>query len=190
MRRLALLAVGGSLGGTRSLSALLPELGDACPAAIAVVLHRSPRSDSTLVTVLRRAARMPVVEAEDGLPLEPARVVLAPADYHLSIDDGACTLAMDATVLNARPSIDVLFDSAARWVRGPVVAALLSGASEDGSRGLGAVQAAGGHVFVEDPATAESPRMPLTGLARCRPDGIGTPAAIGQRIAALLKEIA
>lgn len=189
MKRLALLAVGGSLGGTRSLGALLPELGE-CPAAMAVVLHRAPRSDSTLITVLQQATRMPVVEAEDGMPLQPARVVVAPADYHLSLDEGACTLAMDDPVLNARPSIDVLFDSASRWTRGPIVAALLSGASEDGSRGLGAVQAAGGHVFVEDPATAESPRMPLTGLARCRPDGIGTPATLGTRIAALLKDIA
>ena len=90
---------------------------------------------------------------------------LAPPDYHVLIEPGRIALSIDEPVSYSRPSIDVLFESAAD-VYGPrVVAVLLTGANADGSKGLVRVKAAGGYAIVQDPSTAESPEMPAAGIA-------------------------
>lgn len=187
---LPLLAMGGSLGSVKALTALLPELGSACLAATVIVLHRSARSDGSLVSLLQRSTPLAVREAEDGTPLQQGVVLVAPADYHLLVDDGTCALSIDKPVLHARPSIDVLFESAARWKRGRVLGVLLTGASEDGARGLAAMVERGGDAFVQDPATAEAPRMPAAALRLCKPFAVGNPAELGRAIARRLVDAA
>ena len=184
-----LLVVGGSLGGTRALTELLCAIGPGNPAAIAVALHRTADADGTLVQVLERASGMRVVEAEDGLRLWPAQVVVAPADYHLLVDNGKCSLSIDPPVMRARPSIDVLFESASWWAAGPVAGVLLTGASEDGARGMAAIKECGGLAFAQDPASAEAPRMPLGAIARCFVDAIGTPEDIGRLASSALQRV-
>lgn len=187
---LPLLAMGGSLGSMRALASLLPELGSSCPAATVVVVHRAMRSDGSLVALLQRSTPMPVAEAEDGMPLLRGHVLVAPPDYHLFVDEGRCSLSIDAPVKHSRPSIDLCFESVARWRRGRVLGVLLTGASEDGARGLAAIEAGGGLTFVQSPGSAEAPRMPSAALASCRPVAVGTPDEIGRAVARRLAEAA
>ena len=108
-------------------------------------------------------------EVDDKLPIEPSRVYLAPPDYHLLVERGHFSLSIEAPVRFSRPSIDVLFESAADAYGGRLVAVVLTGSNDDGRRGLCRVKEAGGMVLVQDPATAERREMPdaaiATGLA-------------------------
>src|SRR4051812_41142487 len=132
-----LVVVGASLGGLHAVSALIGELPAAYPVAIAVAQHRLARGDNGLTGTWQRGCRLPVGEAEDKQPIRPARVYVAPADYHLLVEaDGTFALSTDAPVLSARPSIDVLFESAAEAYGERLVGMLLTGASADGARGL------------------------------------------------------
>ena len=103
-------------------------------------------------------------EAEDKDPIAAPGVYLAPPDYHLLLEPGRLALSTDEIVNFSRPSIDVLFESAADAYGEAVVAVLLTGANSDGARGLGRVRAAGGYAIVQDPATAESKEMPAAAV--------------------------
>jgi two-component system chemotaxis response regulator CheB len=101
-----------------------------------------------------------VIEASDKEPLAGGHVYLAPADYHLLVDDGCLALSVDARVYHARPSVDVLFESAAEAYRDGVLGVLLTGASADGTAGALRIKQRGGTMVAQDPRTAESPIMP------------------------------
>jgi two-component system chemotaxis response regulator CheB len=96
----------------------------------------------------------------DKMRIEPGNVYLAPAGYHLLIEGEHCALSTEAPVLYARPSIDVLFETASQALGGGVVAVVLSGTGSDGAEGAAAVQRAGGLVLIESPATAREGQMP------------------------------
>ena len=161
----ALAAIGGSWGGTNAVAALLQALPDDFRLPVVLALHRSPSSDGTLVAALQRHTRLQVVEAEDKMALEPGVLVIAPADYHLLVEDGHLALSLDAPVRFSRPSIDVLFESAAEAYGERLVAVLLTGANDDGARGIVAVKQRGGRTYAQDPATAERPEMPAAAIA-------------------------
>lgn len=108
---------------------------------------------------------MPVEEPEDKDPIAEGRVYLAPRDYHLLIEKGNFALSTEAPVYFARPSIDVLFESAAEAYREKVVGIILTGANGDGARGLARIKAAGGLTLVQEPATAQAPEMPQAAIA-------------------------
>ena len=109
---------------------------------------------------MQSKTRLPVREAEDKDLIEPGHVYVAPADYHLLVDDGHFGLTLEGPVRFSRPSIDVLFESAAESYGNRVIAVVLTGANDDGCRGALAVKDAGGLVLAQDPATAERPEMP------------------------------
>ena len=164
-----LVVVGGSWGGSTATATLLSALSPSCALPIVVALHRSSvQTEAThgaLVASLQRHTALPVAEAEDKTVLEPGVVLVAPSDYHVLIEDDHVALSTEAPVRFSRPSIDVLFESAAD-ARGPAVAAvLLTGANDDGSAGIAAVKRAGGRTFVQDPATAERRDMPDAAIA-------------------------
>jgi two-component system chemotaxis response regulator CheB len=163
-----MIVVGGSLGGCAALGVILRRLPADFPLPIAVVLHRHRESEALLAPVVQRGCRLPVGEAEDKEPIEGGRVYLAPADYHLLIDRDSFALSTDELVNFARPSVDVLFDSAAEWRRRSVVAVVLSGSGSDGARGARRVEECGGVVLVQDPATAEGLWMPSAAIAATR----------------------
>lgn len=161
-----LVVVGTSLGGMRALEIVLRGLMPDFPLPIAVVQHRGTDAgaQSQLAMLLQTHCALPVGEAEDKEPIVGGRVYLAPPDYHLLVDDNHFALSTDERVSYARPSIDVLFESAAEVYRRAVVAVLLTGASSDGTRGAKRVRERGGKVVAQDPRTAESPVMPQAAI--------------------------
>lgn len=162
-----MIVVGGSLGGCDALRTILQRLPAGYPHPIAAVLHRQREDDGEglLVTILQRGCALPVKEPEDKEPIQPGHVYICPSDYHLMIHGDRFALSTDDLVNFARPSIDVLFESAAEWRREKVVAIVLTGSGADGARGASWIQARGGTVLVQDPATAEGPWMPAAALA-------------------------
>jgi two-component system chemotaxis response regulator CheB len=115
---------------------------------------------------------LPISEPEDKEPLRPGQVYLAPRDYHLLIQNRAFALSIDAPEAFARPSIDVLFESAADEFEERTIAVILTGANRDGSRGLAAVKSRGGLTIVENPETAACGEMPAAAIHRTQPDWI------------------
>lgn len=158
-----IVVIGGSKGGLAAVRTILRALPDAYPIAIGVVLHRSC-SDQGLASYLGNRARLDVADAIHGEPIAAGRVVLAPADYHLLVDGDCWSLSVDEPVNYARPSIDVLFASAAERFRRGAIGVLLTGTGRDGTAGLARIRALGGVTIVQDPATAEAPEMPRAAL--------------------------
>jgi two-component system chemotaxis response regulator CheB len=184
-----LIAVGTSLGGLNALTKLLASLPQALPVPVVIVQHRSSGPDGGgLAHLLQERTALSVVEAEDKMPLEPGTVYLAPADYHLLIEArGVLALSTDAPVRAARPSIDVLFETAADAYGSSLIGVLLTGASADGAEGLAAVKARGGRAIVEDPATAECRTMPAAGLAATAVDYVLPLWRIGEHLVTLVE---
>jgi two-component system chemotaxis response regulator CheB len=180
-----LVVVGTSLGGLDAVRSLLAELRAGTEATIVIVQHRTPASNGTLVELLSKRCALPVSEPCDRDPIEPGRVYVAPANYHLLVEQGCFSLSIDAPVQFARPSIDVLFESAARAYGPELVALVLTGSSKDGAAGAAAVKQAGGRVYVEDPARAYSPTAPLAALSATSVDGVLSIAHLAQLLAAL-----
>ena len=162
-----LIVVGGSWGGMRAVGSVLEVLPADYELPIVVALHRpAASSDELLELVLARATKLAVVAASDKEPLLPGRVYVAPPDYHLIVEPGHLALSTDDVVQFARPSIDVLFESAAASYGERTVGVLLTGVNEDGAAGLARIAAAGGFTVAQDPATAERGEMPAAAVER------------------------
>ena len=160
-------AIGASAGGVQALSELLPALSRESQAAVFVVLHLPRDRPSLLVDVFSQKCALLVREAEDKEPVTPGTVYFAPPNYHLLVDAGPqLALSADDLVNHSRPSIDVLFESAAQVYREHLLGIILSGANEDGAEGLAAVHDAGGLTVVQEPQTAQSSAMILSALER------------------------
>jgi two-component system chemotaxis response regulator CheB len=167
-----LVVVGTSLGGLTALRQLLAALPKTFPVPVAVVQHRHKASNEALALILQKGTPMRVTEAEDRQPIEAGRVYLAPADYHLFVEPGTFTLSVDAAELYSRPSIDVLFESAADAYGEGVIGVVMTGANADGARGAREIKKRGGLVVVQDPATAEAPAMPQATIDAVQVDQI------------------
>lgn len=168
-----LVVIGTSLGGLRALEILLPGLPSTFPLPVAIAQHRHPDSDKILSLILQRRCALPVVEVEDKQSIVPGQVYLAPANYHLFIEAATnstplahFSLSTDAPVCHARPSIDVLFESAANTYAEGTIGVILTGASNDGAQGLATIKAYGGVTIVQDPQTAECSIMPKAALTQ------------------------
>lgn len=180
------IVVGGSSGSIEALSTLLPALPAGLRAAVIVVLHLPRERRSLLSEIFQRRCALPVQEAQDQQCIAPGHLYFAPPDYHLLVDEGPrLALSVDAPVHYSRPSIDVLFESAADCYGPRLVSVLLSGANQDGAQGSAAVQAAGGLVVVQQPAGAPMPAMPQAALARVPTACALTPEGIAGLIAGL-----
>ena len=160
--------MGGSAGALDALSQILPGLPKDFAFPIFIVVHVPAQKDSLLAEVLQNKCQLKVHEAEDKEPIEPGNVYLAPPDYHLLIEDGGyLSLSADEAVLFSRPSIDVLFESAADVYGAGLIGIILSGANNDGARGLKAVAEMGGAALVQNPEQALAKMMPEEALAQC-----------------------
>jgi two-component system, chemotaxis family, protein-glutamate methylesterase/glutaminase len=170
--------IGGSAGALDALLAILPALPPRFGVPVVVVVHLVPNSASLVPTLLERATSLRVLEIEDKQPLMRATIHVAPPNYHVLLErDGTLALSIDEPVHFSRPSIDVMFESAARAFGSAVVAVLLSGANRDGASGLRRIVEAGGLAFVQDPSTAHHAIMPAAGIAELRGRGRVLPAA-------------
>jgi two-component system, chemotaxis family, protein-glutamate methylesterase/glutaminase len=136
------------------------------------VQHRLADTAGRLGEALQDLTSLPVRETEGKEPIIPGCVYVAPPDYHLLVDVGHFPLSTDKKVLMARPSIDVLFESAADAYLERVIAVVLTGASKDGAAGAARVKQKGGIVVVQDPATPDSPIMPRAAIAACAADRV------------------
>ena len=155
-----IVVVGTSLGGLSALKVFLSSLPKGFPLAIVIVQHLGKQTDNDLGTLLQQSSALPIEEPEDKDPIIQGHVYIAPPDYHLLVEYGSFSLSIDEPVNFARPSIDVLFESAAESYREKAIGVILTGANSDGSHGVAAIKTRGGLVIVQDPVTAEAPAMP------------------------------
>ena len=183
-----IIVIGTSFGGLTALETLLPSLPEDFPVPIALVQHRSKDSDNGLRDFLSSYSRLSIVEPEDKQPIEPGRIYLAPQGYHLLVEPYHFALSIDAPVLYARPSINVLFETAPDTYRDGTIGVILTGANADGAQGLAKIKAYGGQVVVQDPASAAAPQMPEAALAATRADHILPLAEIGPLLISLCAE--
>ncbi len=180
------IAIGGSAGAL----AVLTELTEALPAGfrlpILVCLHLHPSDRGQMARLLDEHGALPAIEVYDKMPVDQGRIHVAPANYHLLVErERTLALSADAKVNHCRPSIDVLFDSAARAYGAQLLAILLSGANEDGAAGMGAVLARGGLTVAQRPDTAEMPIMPRTAMDAGNVAAVLTPAEINALVVRL-----
>ena len=160
-----LVVVGTSWGGLRALRGVLGGLPEDFRASIVVVQHRSGDSHPTVLRdLLAAAGPLPVHEAGDKVSLEPGHVYIAPPEFHTLVDGDHLELTLDEAVAYSRPSIDVLFETAAESRREGCVGVVLTGANADGAAGLARIVELGGAAVVQDPETAERPEMPRAAL--------------------------
>ncbi|HWD41670.1 MAG TPA: chemotaxis protein CheB [Fimbriimonas sp.] len=163
-----LVVIGASAGGVEALLALLPALPKEFPAPVAIVVHVPPDRHSLLTEIFDWKCEVGVKEAEDKEMMQAGCVYFAPPDYHLLVErNGHLSLSLDEPVMYSRPSIDVLFESAADAFGPAVLGIILTGANSDGAKGLQAICAAGGMAWVQDPKTAHSSAMPTAAISAC-----------------------
>lgn len=171
-RNFQLVVIGCSMGGMQALQTIFETLPEDFPLPITVVQHRYKTSSEGLPQFLRRHSKLQVVDTTDKEWLRRGMVYLAPANYHLLVERGELNLSVDEKVEYSRPSIDVMFESAADAYGSGVVAVVLTGANADGARGAARIKKRGGFVIVQDPKTAESPAMPQAAVDATRVDRI------------------
>ncbi len=172
----SLVAIGCSLGGMHALQTLLSHLPKDFCVPIVVTQHRHRNSNEGLPAYFRRSTHFNVVDADDKQWIEPSHVYLAPADYHLLVerngDRGELHLSCEDAVRYSRPSIDVLFESAADAYGPELIGVVLTGSNDDGMRGAKRIKELGGRVVVQDPLTAEAPAMPSAVAAEVKVDQV------------------
>ncbi|MCU0526792.1 MAG: chemotaxis protein CheB [Elainella sp. Prado103] len=167
-----LIVIGTSLGGLTALPVLLQTLSPALSTPIAIVQHRHRDSRSGLLDFLQPYTTLSLREVEDKDPIQPRTIYLAPADYHLLVESHQFALSIDEPVSFARPSIDVLFETAAESFGKEAIGVILTGANQDGAQGAATLKAQGGTVIIQDPTTAESPIMPAAVQANTSVDWV------------------
>lgn len=180
--------IGGSAGAVEALRTLLQELPARVGWPIVVVQHLHRWQENRLTAVYQTHAALPVSEAEDKLKLAPDHIYFAPPNYHLLInDDFSFALSIDRKVNFARPSIDVLFESAVDVYGRGVVGVLLTGANKDGVAGLDHIKKAGGMIMVQDPTTAVAQTMPQTAINTLAVDFVLSVPQLGQQLATFVR---
>ena len=182
--------VGASWGGLAALGELLQSLPADFRLPLAVIQHRSKQADELLAKLLQDMTSLRVVDVEDKEPIEPGSVYVAPANYHMLVDNGHFTLTTDPLVRFSRPSIDVTFVSAADAYPGATLGVILTGANDDGSRGLRHIVNRGGKAIIQDPATAESAAMPRSAIAAVPEAEVLALPKIGPRLVSLAAKAA
>jgi two-component system chemotaxis response regulator CheB len=180
------IAIGASAGAVQALLRILPSLPADFPLPVLIVVHVPPDRGNVLLPLFQTKCRVPVKEAEDKESLRGGVVYFAPSDYHLLVEaDFTLSLSSDETVNHSRPSIDVLFESAADAYGPALAGVILTGANHDGAAGLKAVAEAGGAAVVENPLGAYAPAMPDAALDTCATASVMTLDAIASYLLSL-----
>lgn len=162
------IVLGASAGAVEALSAILPTLPADYPLPLLAVVHSPPDRKSILVELFQAKCRVKVKEGEDKEPIRGGTIYFAPPNYHMLVEsERVLSLSSDEAVLYSRPSIDVLFESAADAYGPNLAGIVLTGANRDGARGLGAICAAGGIGIVQSPEAAQIPTMPQAAIQEC-----------------------
>jgi two-component system chemotaxis response regulator CheB len=161
------IVIGASAGGVEALTHVLPALPADFRPAVLIVVHVRSDAPSLLPGLFSARCKLPVVEPDDKDDIASGTIYVAPPGYHMLVEpDRSISLSVDPPVRFSRPSVDVLFESAALCFADTLLGVVLSGANDDGARGLVVIQRAGGRCWVQDPHTAVSDAMPLGAIAR------------------------
>jgi len=172
-KRFEAVVIGSSAGGIKALSAILVALPSDFPLPIIIVQHLHPHSDSYLAKILGAKCGLKVKQADEKEAITDGVVYLAPPNYHLLIEeDRSFSLSIEGPVNFARPSVDVLFETAIYAYRDKLIGIILTGANHDGSQGLKKIKQIGGYLIVQDPKTAEADAMPQAAIAATKVDKI------------------
>jgi len=184
--RIEAVVIGASAGGIEALSVLLPAIPAGLRAPVFIVIHLPRDRPSLLAEIFAHRCVRPVREPSDKDLIEPGTIYVAPPDYHLLIDAGPqIALSTDDVVNFSRPSIDVLFESAADFYGDRLLGVILTGANEDGAEGLAAVHRAGGVTVVQQPEGAMAPLMLISALQRSPADFVLSLAEIAELLSTL-----
>lgn len=160
--------IGASAGALEALSVLLPALPADFPLPIFVIVHLPPDKPSVLADIFEAKCALRAIEAEDKEPVEPGVIYFAPPNYHMLLENRvSIALSSEDEVLFSRPSIDVAMESAADVGEDALVGIILTGANQDGARGLRAIHDAGGSVIIQTPNEAYASAMPEAALELC-----------------------
>ena len=181
-----IVVMGASWGGLHALTAVLGALPESFPVPVVLAQHRHKSArPGLLASLLLPACRCRINDADDKQPLEPGHVYIAPPDYHLIVERGHVELSVDEPVAFSRPSVDVLFESAADAYGAGVTAVILTGANDDGAKGIQKVRERGGVTVAQSPETAERAEMPSAAIATGAVMHILPPEEIGHFLGAI-----
>ena len=184
--RYKVIVVGGSAGSLDVMLRIISTANTTSGIIYIIIIHRKNDADSVLTGLFSSRTALKVKEVEDKDYILPGHIYIAPADYHLLIEDEN-TFSLDASekIYFSRPSIDVTFESVAEVFGAAAIGILLSGANADGTVGLTRIQQAGGFTIVQDPESAEVDYMPRQAIDKLKPDAIKS----ADEIADFLKQI-
>lgn len=172
--------IGASAGGMKAFQILLKSLPKDFSLPIMVVQHMHPESDEYMINILNQECDLTIKQADEKEPIKPGIVYFAPPNYHLLVEtDKTLSLTVNERVCYARPSIDVLFETAAEAYADTLIGIILTGGNYDGSRGLKRIKETGGLTIVQDPETAEAASMPLEAIGSTSVDHIMPLVEIG-----------
>ncbi len=167
------IVIGLSSGGMNAMKIMFSFLPKDFNTPIIIVQHIGARSGSQLIKLLNDKSNLSIKEADEKEKIENGIVYIAPPNYHLMIErDKTFSLTVDERVNFARPSIDVLFESAAEAYKNKLIGVILTGSSSDGTVGIKKIKDYGGLAIAQDPKTAESAYMPASAIAAIKPDYI------------------
>lgn len=174
-----IIVLGASAGGLEVIKEVVRSLPAELDAAVFIVVHVAPNSPSLLEGILSRRAALPVLSACEGAPIRGGTITVGVPNHHLLLEPGRIRLTRGPRENRARPSIDVLFRSAAHAYSSRVIGTVLSGNLDDGTAGLWWIRDRGGVAVVQEPSTAEFPSMPSSALRHAGADHVVTPKAMG-----------
>ena len=181
------IVIGTSAGGIEALKTILKKISKPLPLPIIIVQHLSPRHESYLPAILSHESGHHVKEVDEKEKLVKGWVYVAPPNYHVIIEkDGTLSLTVEKRVSYARPSIDLLFESAADAYREKLIGVILTGANHDGASGMKCIKDYGGHTVVQEPKGAYAAQMPSSALGKITPDAILDLESIGTYIDRLI----
>jgi len=181
------IVIGVSSGGMKALTFIFSTLPRGFMTPIIIVQHVSPHSDNEWANLLNDKSNLTIKEVDEKEKIEPGRVYIAPANYHVLIESNKTfSLTIDERVNFARPSIDVLFESAADVYKNKLIGIVLTGSNNDGAKGIKRIKECCGLVIIQDPETAEASTMPAAAIAACL---FGTPGLQPDHILSLEKII-
>lgn len=175
------IVIGSSAGGLKALKTLLTMLEENFSIPIIIIQHTSPSSDNYITKYLNDLCQLEVKEADEKEVIKGGYVYFSPPNFHLLIEeDFTFSLSIEERVNYARPSIDVLFETAAYTYKEKLIGIVLTGANNDGAKGLHKIKELGGMTIVQDPKTAEVDSMPINAIKATKVDHILTLNAIGE----------
>jgi two-component system, chemotaxis family, protein-glutamate methylesterase/glutaminase len=159
------IVIGTSAGGLQALSTILQALPINYPVPLVVVQHRTKDQKTLLEEILQQKSNLTVVQADEKETIKAGFVFIAPPDYHLLIEaDHSFSLSAEEPVQYSRPSVNVLFESAADAFRETLVGIILTGSNADGAAGIAAINNNGGLTIAQDPAEARYAEMPMAAI--------------------------